>query len=225
MWEQIGVVGFLFLRDRCSGCRSPLPLRAPVVEVASLLLFAFLWNRFGASVNIVGYALFTSILLLITVIDLDHRLILNVVVLPATIVAFLLSPIMRDQATPALSLLNALLGAAVGYILVLGIYFLGRLFARVMSRARGRDLDEVAFGLGDVKLAGLVGALVGFPSIIVALVYTILLGGVVSFMVLLFQLMVRRRYAAFMAIPYGPFFTITAWTLMIWGRGLGIGIL
>ncbi len=224
-WEQIGVVGFLFLRDRCANCQSPLPLRAPVVEIASMLLFAFLWSRFGATVNLVGYALFTAILLLITVIDVEHRLILNVVVLPATLIAVLLSPFMRDQATPGLSLLNALLGAAVGYILVLGIYFLGKLFARVMARARGRQLDEVAFGLGDVKLAGLVGALVGFPFIIIVLVYTILLGGVVSFLVLLFQLIVRRRYAAFMAIPYGPFFTVTAWGLMIWGHGLGIGLM
>jgi leader peptidase (prepilin peptidase)/N-methyltransferase len=224
-WEQIGVLGFLFFRGRCSNCHSPLPLRAPIVEIASTLLFAFLGNRFGSNFAALSYGLLTAILLLITVTDLEHRLILNVVVLPGTLIAFLLSPIVQNQGTFVPSVLRAILGAAVGYIFVFGIYLLGSLFARLMARARGRAIDEVAFGLGDVKLAGLVGAIVGFPGIFSVLVYTILLGGVVSFFVVIFQLIVRRRYSAFMAIPYGPFFTITAWALMIWGRELGVGLL
>ena len=168
-----------------------------------------------------GYCLFTATLLLITVIDLEHRLILNVIVLPFSLVALLLSPVILNPSQPLFSVLSALLGGAFGYIFVSGIYLLGRLFVRLMARARGRRVDEIAFGLGDVKLAGLVGMLVGFPAVIYALVYAILLGGVVSLVVLLFQLIVKRRYTAFMAIPYGPFITIATWVVMLWGSELG----
>jgi leader peptidase (prepilin peptidase)/N-methyltransferase len=221
--EQIAIIGFLLLRGRCRNCQSPLPLRGPIVEIAGVLLFAFLWSRFGATWTTIGYGLMTAILLLITVIDLEHHLILNVVVLPFTIVTLLLSPVLSGTASPQVAVLSALLGAAIGYLLFLGIYLFGMLFARVMARARGKGIDEVAFGFGDVKLAGLVGALVGFPGVIFALVYAILLGGVAAVFVLFFQIVARRRYVAFMAIPYGPFITIAAWVVTVWGRELGRG--
>jgi leader peptidase (prepilin peptidase)/N-methyltransferase len=229
--EQFGIVSFLVGRAHCHNCHAPLPLRAPLVEIATALLFAFLWDRFGASVNLVVLSFFTAILLLILVIDVEHRLILNVVILPATLLALIASPLtMLNQVTLAstpfhLLLIRSALGAAIGYIVVYGIYFFGGLFAKLMSRARGKALNEVAFGLGDVKLAGLVGALVGFPAIFFVLVYAILLGGVGALAAIAFQLAVRRRYSAFMAIPYGPFFVIAGWVLMIWGRDIVRGFL
>jgi leader peptidase (prepilin peptidase)/N-methyltransferase len=219
--EQIAVISFLLLRGRCAKCQSPLPLRGPVVEVSGALLFAFLWSQFGATWTAISYGVMTAILLLITVIDLEHRLILNVVVLPFTLVTLLLSPILLGTPSPQVAILSALLGLAIGYLLLLGIYLFGKLFVRVMAHARGGGIDEVAFGFGDVKLAGLVGAIVGFPAVIFALVYAILLGGAAALFVLLFQIVARRRYSAFMAIPYGPFITIAAWLVMIWGSELG----
>lgn len=215
---QIGLTGFLLAGGRCSHCHSPLPLRAPAVELGMLTLFAFIASRYGPNWITAGIALMTALLMLITVVDMEHRLILNVVVLPATLVALLISPILFNLSVRA-SAVTALFGMFVGYVCVFGIYMLGRVFVAVMARRRGRSIDEVAFGLGDVKLAGFVGALIGFPGIVSALVYAILLGGAVSLVVLTFQLIIRRRYAAFMAIPYGPFITTAAWVVMILNNG------
>jgi leader peptidase (prepilin peptidase) / N-methyltransferase len=221
MPDQVAAVSFLLRRGLCRNCKSPLPMRGPVVEIATALVFGFLWSRFGATWASLSMCLMTAVLLLMTVIDLEHRLILNVVVLPFTLVAILLSPLVLDPVTPQKAFLTAILGAVVGYLFVFGIYILGKVFVMLMARARGHRIDEVAFGMGDVKLAGLIGALVGFPSVIYALVYAILLGGVAAFGVLLFQVLVRRRYSAFMAIPYGPFIAIAAWLVMVFGAGFG----
>lgn len=229
--EQIGVAAFLALRSRCHSCNSPLPLRAPLVEITLALLFGFLWTRFELGLGLAAYSLFTTLLVLIVVIDVEHRLILNVVVLPATALALLLSPIMmaaqgaRADTPLHLLFLRALLGAGFAYVVVLGIYFLGAFFAKLLARARGRALNEVAFGMGDVKLAGLVGALIGFPAIFFALIYTILFGGIGALLALGYQGLVRRQYSAFMAIPYGPYFCITAWLFMLWGRDIVRGFL
>lgn len=213
--EHVAILGFVLGRGRCPNCRSPLSLRGPIVELGSALMFVFLLDRYGASLSAVGFCLATAGLLLITVIDLEHRLILNVIVLPFTFIALLLSPLLVRSSSPKTALLFALVGAAVGYVLVYVIYLFGILFVRLAERARGRRVREVAFGLGDVKLAGCVGALVGFPAVLYALVYAILLGGLAAFLVLLFQAIVRRRYAAFMGIPYGPFIALAAWAVMI----------
>ncbi len=212
--EQSGLLGYLFQRGRCHNCAAPLPLRAPLVELGTALLFAFLWIKFGLGLRVLAYSFFTAILLLVTVIDLEHRRILDVVVLPATLLAILLHPFVILNEPLHLIWIDALLGAGLGYLIVWGIYLFGVLFTGIMAR-RGRALDEVAYGFGDVKLAGLIGALLGFPAILYALVYGILLGGVVSLVVLIFQWLVRRRSAALMAIPYGPFFTIVAWLFLI----------
>jgi leader peptidase (prepilin peptidase)/N-methyltransferase len=221
--EQIGVLSALLLRGRCHACHAPLPLRAPLAEIGCALLFAFLWDRLGPGPLLAVESFFTAILLLIAIVDLEQRLILNVVVLPATVVALLVSPItLANQmglfgSAPLRLVLAAVSGALTGYLVTLGIYGLGGLFGWLVARARNSTLNEVAFGLGDVKLAGLVGALVGFPAIAFALVYTILLGGVGAAAYVAFRLVARRGYSAFMAIPYGPFFVVTGWAFMLWG--------
>jgi len=97
------------------------------------------------------------------------------------------------------------------------IYLLGVLFARVMARLRGRPINEVAFGAGDVKLALFIGLVTGLPGVIFALVIGIFLGGLFAGAYLLWMVLVRRRYSAFTAIPYGPFLVVGALVMMLYG--------
>lgn len=208
--EQSGIASFLLRRDHCHQCSAPLPLRAPLVEIAAAALYAFLANRYPPGVYLAVLCFFTAVLVLIAVIDIEHKLILNAVTYPATILALLASPIVLAGPDSEIALnLNwvvlALLGAVVGYAITLGIYYLGVLFLRIVNRGRSQKINTVAFGMGDVKLAGLLGALVGFPDIIYVLVYAILLGGVGAVLAILFRILTRRGYSAYMAIPYGPY--------------------
>lgn len=219
--EQFGILSFALRRDKCHRCGAPLRVRAPLVEIAAGALFAFLAIRIPLSIYLSLVCFYTAILLLIVVIDLEHKLILNVVSLPAVVIALVTSPIILGGADSTLDHLNfgtvvlALIGAAVGYGLTYGIYFLGTVFVRMANRGRRVKIDTVAFGMGDVKLAGFLGALVGFPAIFYVLIYAILLGGVGALIALAVEMVRYRRLALGMAIPYGPYLVIAGWAFLV----------
>jgi len=203
--DQIALLSFLLLRGRCSNCHAPIPLRAPVVELASALAYAYLWTRSSASVELVLALIYTAVFLLVLVIDMEHRLILNVVILPATLLAALASPLSQ------LGWASSLLGGVIAFGIVFGIY----IFAEVFSRWRKLNIEGGAFGQGDVKLALFMGIVTGFPAVLQAILVTILLGGVGAILFLLYQFVVHRRWAMTAAIPYGPFFCIAGWLFMV----------
>jgi leader peptidase (prepilin peptidase)/N-methyltransferase len=106
-----------------------------------------------------------------------------------------------------------LIGGAAGFAIMFGLYMLGSLFARGISRLRGEALDEDALGFGDVNLTGILGLILGWPGITMGLVFAILLGGLVSGIYMLAMLL-TRRFKAFTAIPYGPFLIAGAMLLI-----------
>ncbi len=213
--EQFALLSFLLMRGRCPHCSSPLPLRAPIVEIVTALAFGFLWQKFGAMPQLVTTSIFTVLLLVIFVIDLEHRLILNVVSLPSLALALASSPITFAWLDPSGAFLYAFLGALVGLGAGIGMYVFGTFVGTRLLRARGQDTTVIPFGQGDVVLATLVGALVGVGSILYALVVTILLGGLGSVLVIAYNLIVRRRYDASAVMPYGPYFVVAAFYFMI----------
>ena len=203
--DQIALLSFVLLRGRCSHCHAPIPLRTPLVELASALAFAYLWTRLGATVDLLLALVYTFVFLLVLVIDLEHRLILNVVILPATLFAALASPFSQ------IGWASSLVGGVAAFVIVFGIY----IFAEVFSRWRKLNIEGGAFGQGDVKLALFMGLVTGFPAVFMAVLATILLGGVGAILFLLYQFAVHRRWAMTAAIPYGPFFCIVGWLFMV----------
>jgi leader peptidase (prepilin peptidase)/N-methyltransferase len=149
----------------------------------------------------------------VLVIDLEHKLILNVVMYPAWVLALLGSFLHPEPHFFRL----ALLGGALGYVLLLLVYLLGVLFVKVMSRMRGKPVNAVAFGYGDVRLGGFIGLVLGFPGVLSALFIAILLGGLAGLLYWFVSAVIRRRYSLFTAIPYGPFLVIGAMWIMFFG--------
>jgi leader peptidase (prepilin peptidase)/N-methyltransferase len=152
------------------------------------------------------------VFLLIAVIDVEHRLILRVVVIPSAVVLGLVGSLQ-----PTRGPMKVLLGGLAGFLILWVMYLLGLAFSRWLARRRGAPLDEVAFGFGDVMLGGLIGLVVGWPGIVIAVVTGILLAGAYSLGYLLFMALLRR-YAAFTAIPYGPFLLLGASLVYYGGR-------
>jgi prepilin signal peptidase PulO-like enzyme (type II secretory pathway) len=150
--------------------------------------------------------------LLIMVIDYEHRLILFIVTIPGAIVLSVLGSL-----DPSRGPEKTLLGGLVGFLAVFGLYLLGGLFARLVWRFRNQPIEEVAFGFGDVVLAGVIGLAVGYPGIILALVLGVLAGGIFSLGYLLVMVL-RRRYQAFVPIPYSPFLILGGMFVYIGAR-------
>jgi prepilin signal peptidase PulO-like enzyme (type II secretory pathway) len=155
-----------------------------------------------------------TIFLLITVIDIEHRLILHIVSFPSALIIGLLGVF-----DPARGVSKTLLGGLGGFLIFLALYYLGQVFAAVMSRLRGSQIDEVAFGFGDVTLAGVIGLTVGWPGVLPALVLGIIAAGLFSFLFIL-GMMLRKKYNPFMPIPYGPFLVLGCLITYFGGKGL-----
>jgi len=207
---------------RCAYCGISQAWRAPILEILAVAGSLWLYHRDPTAGVFWKGLLVSAVLLLIVVTDLEHRLIPHVVTGPAAI-AFALLGAFDPSRGPLKTLAGGLVGLGLFYVL----YLLGGVFARLVARRRGHPLDEVAFGFGDVTLAGVIGLAVGWPGVLVALVLGILAAGAYSLAYLL-VLLIRRRYTAFIPIPYGPFMVLGAlivyfrlWTAV--GAGLAGG--
>lgn len=197
----------LEFRGICPECKKPKKWRWVLTLVAlsaySLYTGYFPPDKLGFWLAWILAVYFSVII----VIDVEHRLIL----MPVIWVGFLL---LGAIGLARHGWQSTLLGGVVGYGVMYGLYLLGELFSRAVAKRRGQPLDEVALGFGDVNLAGVVGLLLGFPGIAAGLMLAILLGGLGGGLVMLVMLL-RKRYSAYMPIPYGPFIVLAAFFLML----------
>ena len=212
-WAWIATLAYLRFKPECPECSAPIPWRHPLVELGTAALFGFLWYQYGqgeGSVLLIPFSVYCAIFVLVLVIDLEHKRILNIVMYPAWIVAILGSFLNPEPYFYRL----ALLGGALGFGILFLIYLLGELFVKVMSKVRGKDINAVAFGFGDVRLGAFIGLIVGFPGVFTAIFLAILLGGLGGLIFWFVRAVVLRRYALFTPIPYGPFLIIGARIVM-----------
>ena len=177
-----------------------LPHRAFWLAIAAAFLFGLAGWRFGLTLHGLMDCVYISVLLLLAVTDLEHRLIPNVIILPAILLA-LVAGFWADW----MSWKAALLGGAVGLL------FFGVAYALANVLYPGKT----GLGMGDVTLATFIGLAVGFPSAMTAIVLGILLGGLVSAL-----LLVTRRVTLQTAIPYGPFLILGGLIAMFWGPAI-----
>jgi len=211
--QWLALSHWVLRQGRCGHCGGPRRGRHPVLELFAGLCLAGLWVwAKGQWAAFLPAVVLTFIFTLVTVVDIEHRLVLWRVVLPAAVGIGLMQAALQGG-------WKTLGGGLAGYGLVLGLFLLGQLFSVGLARLRGRPLDEVAFGSGDVNVAALVGLAVGWPGVLLALLVTIFSGGLFSLAFLVAQLL-RRRYNPYTAIPYGPFLAFGAAVIYLYGHDL-----
>ncbi|GAB4408717.1 MAG: hypothetical protein Kow00123_21890 [Anaerolineales bacterium] len=178
--------------SRCPQCGAGRGLRAPLVEIATAAVFAFLAWRYGVGVQFAFMALYFAVLILVAVTDLEHRLILDLVTFPAMAIALIGSFFMPNM-TPV----KALIGGAIGF----GLFYV------LAIASRG------GLGGGDVTLMGFVGLATGFPVVLVAILAGILLGGLGAG-----AMLALRRVGRKSTIAYGPYLVLGAAFALLYGR-------
>lgn len=183
----------------CPQCGLATRRRALFVEIGTAVLFAALPLLISPMLDLIIYSVYIAILILIIVIDLEHRLVLHVVTLPSMAFALVFSYPLEDN-----TFWLALAGGAVGFVLFFFAYLLGQ-----------RLFGPGALGFGDVTLATTMGLMLGFHRIFFALFLGILLAGLWSLVGLLIGRISRRSYFA-----YGPFLAVAGIIMIIWGDRL-----
>jgi leader peptidase (prepilin peptidase) / N-methyltransferase len=190
--DNIPLVSYALLRGRCRNCRTRIPFVYPAVELVTALLIAACVFVFGLTAEAAVAALFCAVLVVVSAIDLEHRIIPNRIVLPATAVV-LLANTARDL-TPEWTI--AALGAS------------GFLLAAALAYPAG-------MGMGDVKLALFMGAALG-KTVAVAL-----MAGMLAAMIPGLFLFARHgSKARKMGIPFGPFLAIGSVVALFWGHDI-----
>jgi len=199
----------LLLR-RCPKCGRGRSLRTYATLVLAEALSLFIWF---SPPHTLGYALglvVLTYLLLVTVIDLEHRLILRPLSLAGLILAALAGIYVRGWQ-------STLIGGMAGFGIMFVFYLFGRLFTRWRLRRLGKVNDnEEALGSGDVTLATILGLLLGWPLIWFGLLLGILFSGAIGLIIILVLLLTRRykTQALNVFIPYGPFFILSTFLLI-----------
>ncbi|REE66672.1 type 4 prepilin peptidase 1 [Paenibacillus taihuensis] len=180
--DLVPVFSYLFARGRCRHCKKQVSLLYPLGESATGLLFMLMYIRIGLSLELVAALLFVSLCIIVTVSDLVYMLIPNNVLL-----AFLPLVLIVRLFQHGEPLWHYGLGALLGGGILLLVH--------IVSRGQ--------MGLGDVKLFALFGLIIGFKSIIVALLLACLAGTLIGGLLMLIR-RVRRKQA----IPFGPFLAL-----------------
>jgi leader peptidase (prepilin peptidase)/N-methyltransferase len=179
-YDNIPVLSWLVLRGRCRNCRAPIPWKYPVVELGTALLVVGCFLRFGLTAEAVLASFFCAVLVVLSVTDFERHVIPNRIVLPAAGIVLVAQTLLHPSPEWAI----AGLGAA------------GFLFLAAVAYPAG-------MGMGDVKLALLLGFMLG-RSVTVCLMI-----GMISALVPAVVLLIRHGSAARkMKIPFGPFLAL-----------------
>ena len=201
--DLVPLFSYLWLRGRCRRCGARIPLRLPLVELATALIFAFLTWNYGLNLQLAIVLVYACIFLTIFFIDLEQQLVLDIVVYlgMALALAFSFFWLGFGDYWPSLGIASALLGGVVGAIFMLLAYLVSRAI-----------YSSEAMGFGDVLLAALIGMAVGFPLVLIALLMGILGGGLVA--IVLVALRRKRRRDT---IPLAPFLATATMVTLVWG--------
>ena len=191
-YDNLPLLSYVLLRGRCRHCQARIPLVYPGVELATALLVAGCVLAFGLTAEAAIAAFFCAVLVAVSAIDLEHRIIPNRIVLPATVVV-LVANTARDL-SPEWAI-GALAGS--GFLLAAALVY------------------PAGMGMGDVKLALLMGAALGRT------VSAALMVGMLAAMVPSLALFARHgSKARKMGIPFGPFLAIGSVVALFWGHDL-----
>ena len=201
--QNIPVISWLMLGGKCAGCGAPISARYPIVEVATAVLSAAVTVHFGWHWQTLAALLLTWALVALTVIDLDHTLLPDVITIPLLWLGLLLSLFWQPGlAAPApADPSSAILGAVLGYLILWTVYWAFKL-------ATGKE----GMGYGDFKLLGALGAWMGWQMLPLILLLSALAGAVIGIALILLRGRDRN-----VPIPFGPYLAAAGWIALLWG--------
>lgn len=208
-FDNIPILGWFMLKGKCRNCKNPISFRYPLVEFITAVLFVASWHFLPTFQAIIA-SIFVSILIVVTLIDLDFLMIPDRLTLGGFVFAIIASfclPFIHGEISSSFFLVNslrsgiaALSGAFIGSGLLIWIAFLSEAI-----------LKEESIGFGDIKLMGFIGALCGWKGA----VFTIF-GGAALATLFLFPLVFMRKLksrdleSSYTVIPFGPWLALAA---------------
>jgi len=196
-YDNIPLISYLLLQGKCRYCKKTISLQYPLVEGITALSSFLLIMKFGPSLSYLFYFAFIAALIVITVIDLYHQIIPDVISLPGIGVGIIASLIL-----PQMAFFNSLIGVLLGGG---SLFIVGTLYQWIFKRE--------GMGGGDVKLLAMIGAFLGWKAVILTILLSSLIGSITGIII-----MVLKGKDFKYAIPFGPFLSLGAVMSLFYGE-------
>ncbi len=198
-YDNIPLISYILLKGCCRHCHGAISFQYPLIEGITALVSLILFMKFGPSLSYLFYFLFVAALIVITVIDLYHQIIPDVISLPGIGVGLIASLMI-----PQITLFNSLMGTLLGG----GSLFLVATIYQWLFKREG-------MGGGDVKLLAMIGAFLGWKAVILTILLSSLVGSITGIIV-----MILKGKDFKYAIPFGPFLSIGAVVSLFYGENI-----
>ena len=194
--ENIPILSYLALRGKCAGCKTPISIQYPVVELFTALVSLLVAWHFGVGLQALGALVFSWCLIAASGIDIGHKLLPDSITLPLLWLGILLSLF-----NVFIDLETSVIGAICGYLSLWGIFIVFKLIT-------GKE----GMGHGDFKLLAMLGAWTGWKMLFVIVLTSSLVGAVVGITMILLKKTERGTQ-----IPFGPYLAAAGWLSLLWG--------
>lgn len=193
--DLVPVFSYCFLKGKCKYCKVKIGSKYAIIELVNAVMYLFLFMKFGFSIEFLEFAILTSLLIVITSVDLESQIIPDefIVFGFAVIIIFIVISVFRGN----LELLNSGIGLLLG----------GGIFLLIAVLSNG------AMGGGDIKLMALLGFWFGWQSILLIMFLSFVLGAIISVTLLLFKIKSRKD-----KIPFAPFIVLATILTLFFGN-------
>lgn len=195
-YDNIPIVSYILLKGTCRDCGAKISIRYPIVELLTGILYVTLLREFGLTFELAVFLLFVSLLVIISFIDLDFRIIPDILSIGGLVAGFILAiprPFFK-YLSPKFGILDSLYGILVGGGILFAIAWIYEFFTK-----------REGMGGGDIKLLGMIGAFCGIKGVVFSLVSASFIGTLVGIPLIL----AKGRDTKY-AIPFGPFLSLGA---------------
>ncbi len=204
-WDNIPIVSYILLGGKCRDCKARISLRYPLVEILNAALYLTVFWRFGFGLHTFVYFVFSSALIVITFIDLDFQIIPDRITLAGIPLGFLAGSFLLPDPFARASLLgikSSFIGLASGF----GLFYIVALVGSAIFK-------KEALGGGDIKMMAMVGATMGWKTVILTTFLGSLTGSVFGIM-----LMVLRDKNRTTKLAFGPFLALGTIITLFYGQ-------
>jgi leader peptidase (prepilin peptidase)/N-methyltransferase len=199
-YDNVPLLSYLILRGKCRHCQQPISTQYPLIELATGLLFVVSFQLYGLSLQMVLVDVIIAMLLVVTIIDFRHYIIPDLITIPG-IVAGLVFSLVNPLLSPLDSAIGLVAGGASLYLFAVAGEYL---------------FKKEALGGGDIKLAAMLGAWLGWQNMIIIFFGGALLGLIFALVQMARSSQVRETRL----IPFGPFLSLAAVITLFWGEEL-----
>ncbi len=209
-WELIPILSYLLVRGKCRHCGQPISLRYPLVELLTGLLFVAVALKFSPFTFYIEYLftmVFVCLLILVFFIDLEHQVVVDNIVLGGIAFGLVLNYI-KGLSLPDGSAINPFISAVLGMIIGYVILYLIRTISSFI-------LKKEAMGEGDLFIAALLGAYLGWQGVLLSLFLAFLVGGVVGVVLLILK---KAKLGGY--LPFGPSLVVAGLLTLFFQAGI-----